>query len=481
MKRRVFSLLLALSLMGSFLPAAHAEREIPPVTALCASDSGGSARLDDGEFQRLCRYATGHDLESVTIENDLPARTGTLTYDGERVTAEQTFYPEDEPYLSQVRFTPYTHSASSRFTGRDEVAFTMTSDRDETVSGTLVLYVPEEMEEIDVPAEAVTALRVDAGTVVSLTDPLPTKICYKVNWYPSQGTSWRGENGDIYTEGDIDSLTFVLPSPSQGCLWLDYEYSTARKVLPGEVLYSDREPNCYSVTFVPAHKKGDKVQLNYFAASGKRTDLPGAVTIELVEKAKPKPTKPAEKPEPVGPQFQDLEGWDWAVPAIHFVAEQGYEFMSPTFRPGDCAARIEIIQALLAAADYPLGRSGDTPFTDLPNDAYLALKVNTAVEHGLVFGDGEGHLFPNDQVSRQDALVMLHRALDDKGMLPARPGDLSVFSDVGDLAPYAQAAAADLYALDVLRGDGTGRLAPLSPITRAEMACLLYRAFGNGQ
>ena len=66
-------------------------------------------------------------------------------------------------------------------------------------------------------------------------------------------------------------------------------------------------------------------------------------------------------------------------------------------------------------------------------------------------------------------------------MLPARPGDLSVFSDVGDLAPYAQAAAADLYALDVLQGDGTGRLAPLSPITRAEMACLLYRAFGNGQ
>lgn len=288
MKRRLLPLLLSLSLLCPLLPAALAEEEATPVTALCVADSGSFAHLDDSEFQRLCLQATGHELGNVTFENLLPARTGTLTYDGERVTAEQIFFPNSEPYLSQIRFTPHTYSASSRFTGRDEVAFTMTSKRDETVSGTLVLYVPEDPEgPLGDPAWEKT-LHVDAGEPVSLTDPLPLTVFYKTN--------------RTTVQGDVTSMTFALPSPSQGYLWLDYEYPSARKVLPGEVLYTDQEPNCYSVTFVPSTKKGGKVQLDFFASCEKRSDIYCSLTLDLIGKREPIPVKPATpvlEPEPI--------------------------------------------------------------------------------------------------------------------------------------------------------------------------------------
>ena len=72
---------------------------------------------------------------------------------------------------------------------------------------------------------------------------------------------------------------------------------------------------------------------------------------------------------------------------------------------------------------------------------------------------------------------MLHRALTDLGQDLPPAADLSSFSDAGELSPYAREAAAVLCAKGVLRGNGSGQLSPLSPITRAEMACLLYRAF----
>ena len=143
MKRRAFSLLLALGLLCSLFPAASAEEGSPSaVTALCVAEPGQSVFLDEKEFQLLCRQSTGHDLESVTFSL-LSAGVGKLTCRGERVTAEDAYYMYRSPAISDVCFTPYAYSSASRFVGQAELAFTMTSDKEETVFGRLILYVPE--------------------------------------------------------------------------------------------------------------------------------------------------------------------------------------------------------------------------------------------------------------------------------------------------------------------------------------------------
>lgn len=145
MKRRFLSLLLSVCLVSALLPAARAQEEsgeTPGLTALCVARPGESVLLDLEEFQLLCRQATRHELESVTF-SPLSPRVGTLTCGKDKVTAGEAYSLHEHPLLSQVRFTPYSYR-SSQFTGQAEISFTMTDEKEETVSGTLVFYVPEE-------------------------------------------------------------------------------------------------------------------------------------------------------------------------------------------------------------------------------------------------------------------------------------------------------------------------------------------------
>ncbi len=172
-----------------------------------------------------------------------------------------------------------------------------------------------------------------------------------------------------------------------------------------------------------------------------------------------------------------MSEWSWAVPAADFLEDKGYFDGESDFHPGDNAKRIDLIHALVLAA-YPSHETVPAPvFSDLPADPVLADSAAVAAHRGLVLGNGAGFLLPDEPITRQDALVIIHRAMVDcRKPLPLY-GDLSRFSDAGDVASYAQEAAAILSAQGILLGDNTGKLNPLSPITRAEMACLLYRAF----
>ncbi len=583
MKRRLSSLLLVLCLLASLPFAALAREETEdPVTALCVSASGGSAFLDEAELQLLCRKATGRDLESVTF-SQLPASVGTLTVKGEKLTPDAVCYMYQRPLLSQVCFTPYVYG-SRRFTGQAELSFTMTSERGESVPGVLILHVPQEVgpyEEEDRMHQTSTAA---AGEPLPLLDLLPEKV-----WFRSRsvsGASSYASNFDgSYSVGEVlTSAVFTLPSTDQGSLWLDHGWSTARKLLPEEVLYPDREPNFYNVTFVPANRQSATVRLEYTASCSRKKNVSGSLTLTLVGQTSPtSPTRPDSKPAPVEAvpaavsvntaqtgladalyqacaarklgdlrtvafdtlpspkegtvlsadlpvtagtaypygalaflpgesfqggltlryvgtdstnhtfpgsltlsldyppegRFQDLEGWEWAAFAVQFLDLQKavpYTRSQPSFRPGDSATRLELACALVRTA-YPTADPVAATGFDLPDDLDQANAVAIAISRGLLRGDGEKRLFLDSQVTRQDALVMLHRALTDLGRSLPPAGDLSPFSDADALSPYARDAASALLAADILRGNGSGSLNPLSPITRAEMACLLYRSF----
>lgn len=566
--KRLLPLLLSLCLLFSFLPAAFAaEEEDPhPVSALCVAKPGESVFLDGKEFQLLCQQATGHDLENIVF-SPLPARVGTLTHKGERVTADTSYYQHRSPQISQICFTPYVH-LSRQFTGQEELSFTMTSEKDETVSGTLLFYVPEEAEDAPEAALGSRTTLAKVGEPVSLTDFFPFHTSYV-------------DGSTVYGRNKVTSVTYELPSSSQGALWLDYDYSDARKVLPEEAMLPDQAPNFYGVSFVPANREAAEVHLRYTASFDKGKAMQGEITIHLVENrepSRPSPSAPGPSPARVSTQttqvslseplqkvcqsrklgtlesvtfdtlptaeegtiltyrtpvtageaypydslsfapgeafqeditlryvgtdsigysfsgeltlsygypselrFQDLTGYEWAIPAVRFLERSDYLYGESLFRPGENATRMELIHALVEAAyqqEYRRGAAPSSAFTDLPEDEALSQMAAVAASHGLVLGDGENRLRPSDSITRQDALVILYRAMTDRRQLLPSPKDLSDFSDAGVLSPYAQEAAAVLYAKGVLQGDGSGKLNPLSPITRAEMACLIYRAFG---
>lgn len=472
MKRRLLPLALSLCLLCSLLPAAGAEEneDAPsPVTALCIAEPGQSVFLDEKEFQLLCRQATGHDLESVTF-SPLSAGVGKLACRGEQVKTEDAYYRYQRPAISDVCFTPYAYSSVARFTGQAELAFTMTSEEEETVSGTLIFCVPEEPSApVEDPVENRT-VKVKPGKAIDLCNYLSDRVRHKVK--------------SSYTSVDVTSVTFALPSSAQGSLWLDYGFENARKLLPEEVLFPDREPNFHNLTFVPANAEEGGVQLSYTISTEKKGGLPAFLTLnfaesyELVRPAVSSTTDVSSQPPRPHHHFQDMAEWGWAASAAEFLEDKGYRRGESWFYPGEQATRMDLIYALVLTAYSDSRRDTPVPaFSDLPADETLAKAAAVAAERGLVLGNGAGLLLPDDPITRQDALVILHRAMVDHRKLLPLYGDLSAFSDAGDVAPYAQEAATILAARGILLGDGSGRLDPLSPITRAEMACLLHRAF----
>lgn len=113
-------------------------------------------------------------------------------------------------------------------------------------------------------------------------------------------------------------------------------------------------------------------------------------------------------------------------------------------------------------------------FSDVPAGRYYSQSVEAAKAFGVANGTEDGLFHPTASITRQDAMVLLKRALDrtDKTL---GLGTLSAFSDANQVSTYAQASVASLVDARVI-GGANGQINPRGRVTRAQMAVMLYRA-----
>lgn len=174
--------------------------------------------------------------------------------------------------------------------------------------------------------------------------------------------------------------------------------------------------------------------------------------------------------------FADVNtGYDWAFHEIDYLANTGV--VSGTghlvYSPAKSLSRADFVLMLYRAYDMQKYAEGEN-FVDVRDSAYYAEAVRAARAIGIATGDSKNRFRPNDTLTRQDAMVLLKRTLDRTG-LTFEPGDLSAFSDGNKVASYASEAVAALAKAGVINGS-KGKLNPTAPVTRAEMAVMLYRA-----
>ena len=95
--------------------------------------------------------------------------------------------------------------------------------------------------------------------------------------------------------------------------------------------------------------------------------------------------------------------------------------------------------------------------------------VSIAASNGLILGDDSGRFNPNEPVSRQDAAVMMYRALKTKSQ-----SKKAEFKDYSQISLYAADAINYMYENDIINGVGDDNFAPLASITRAQAAKMMY-------
>ncbi|MCI8304140.1 MAG: hypothetical protein HFF52_05870 [Lawsonibacter sp.] len=130
--------------------------------------------------------------------------------------------------------------------------------------------------------------------------------------------------------------------------------------------------------------------------------------------------------------------------------------------------------ALALALTLPLPvRAAGTGYSDVPQGAWYAEAAAYCREHGLLYGTGEDRFSPELPVSRGMLAAVLHRLAGS----PAAAGELP-FTDVAPGAWYADAvrwAGQRGY----MSGYGEGLFGPEDPVTREQLAAVLWRYAGS--
>ena len=173
--------------------------------------------------------------------------------------------------------------------------------------------------------------------------------------------------------------------------------------------------------------------------------------------------------------FTDLTGYDWAKMQIEALASLGIinGTSETTFSPGMNITRADFICMLVRA--MKLTATVDGNFSDIPSTAYYYEPVGIAKKLGIAMGKGENLFHPKENISRQDMMVIITRAMKISGKsLDESATDLSKFTDAFKVAPYAVNAVAQLTKAGIIMGNN-GAINPQGTATRAETAVIMYR------
>lgn len=150
-----------------------------------------------------------------------------------------------------------------------------------------------------------------------------------------------------------------------------------------------------------------------------------------------------------------------------------------TFEPDRSITRAEFAAIMLRALGLA-PKAGAAPYADVPEDAWYADYVNTAIRYGLVNGLTETRFAPLETISRQEAMTIAARAMKLTGLAPMLSESrvqeiLAPYADGAAIAPFAREGAAACLQAGVAEGRTATLLAPEGTLTRAEAAILAYR------
>lgn len=201
--------------------------------------------------------------------------------------------------------------------------------------------------------------------------------------------------------------------------------------------------------------------LGYGGTGGVIKDTPAVVPIS--------PNNPAVSG---GLGFSDMNG-HWASEFASELSKRGIMTGYPngTFGAEGLITRAELAKTLVVATDIALGTASN--YTDVDISAWHSPYVAGAAKAGVITGFEDGSFGPDMSVTRQDAALMLYRALGTKVTLPV---GYTFFKDDFDISDYASDAIRCLGELQIIQGGPDGKFNPLAPITRGEIAALICRA-----
>lgn len=175
--------------------------------------------------------------------------------------------------------------------------------------------------------------------------------------------------------------------------------------------------------------------------------------------------------------FTDVASSAWYATAVNYCTERGYfnGTSATTFSPDATMSRAMLVTVLYRHSGDPKPPVASA-FPDVPDNTWYTTAVAWATENGVVKGFSDGKFHPDNPVTRQEIMVLLHRYVTYLGAA-ADTGDGRIFetmADFTDVAAWAKPASRWCTSVGIICGD-RGSILPEAASTRAQVATILMR------
>ena len=179
--------------------------------------------------------------------------------------------------------------------------------------------------------------------------------------------------------------------------------------------------------------------------------------------------------------FKDMKG-HWAEDIVNNLAsrlilvsnEQG------NFQPSKKTTREEFAAIITKALGLIQKGAGKDLFSDVTKEDDYYDAVTIAYEYGIISGYQDGSFRPDKEITREEAMAMMIRAMKVIGMeVSLDEGEInSLFSgypDNSSISPWAREYVAMCIKLGIVEGRNDKTIAPKNPISMAEMAVVVSK------
>ncbi|MEY9096481.1 S-layer homology domain-containing protein [Paenibacillus sp. RC84] len=179
-------------------------------------------------------------------------------------------------------------------------------------------------------------------------------------------------------------------------------------------------------------------------------------------------------------EFRDVAG-HWAQNAVNDMGSRmvvsGVE--NGTFNPDTAITRAEFAAIMVRALGLKQEKAS-VPFSDVKATDWYSAAVQTAYAYKLIGGFEDGTFRPSDKITREQAMVIMAKAMKTTGLRDKLPSQeaaesLAPYADAAATAEWAKSGVADCLQGAIFAGRTATELAPKASITRAEVAAIVQR------
>lgn len=281
-------------------------------------------------------------------------------------------------------------------------------------------------------------------------------------------SSWGGYE-DIINEYDMIGIDLEKELEDLSSKQKDYLFGELAKEAP----FDDIKDFCNKFAsakeeaedYIPASKpSGGGSGGGSGKKSGGSVSIPGSSPVtEIKQEA------------PVQTGFADLDGYDWAKEAINCLLSKNIVsgVGENKFNPGGNIKREEFVKIIINAFDYAVV-SGKPAFSDCERDSWYENYIYTASQEGLVSGMSEEIFGVGENITREDAVVIISRVLEKKKINLGITSDGTEPADIEKVSAYAKDAVTNMFISRVLSGNEKGEFMPKEHLTRAQAAKIIF-------